>query len=167
MTFEPQSQIIQQIGIWGQQNGKKIVEAFWYEGDWSAWAQVELALHFKDFDNVSVSRNQKPGPEGIPVDLLLEISGAKNVAINLICETLPPGTGTKGEAEVWNRINNAYQTMKNMGTETIRPVAMGLVVSDIGYDNAKYNLCDKSLFDLLALYTPKTGSKVNLFFRWI
>ncbi len=167
MTFEPQSQIIQEIGNWGQQNGKKIVEAFWYEGDWSAWAQVELALYFKDFENVDVSRHQKTGPEGITADLLLKISGKKNVAINLICETLPPGIGAKGEPDVWSRINSAYQTMKNMGTETVRPAAMGIVVSDIAYDNAKYNLCDKGLFDLLALYTPKTGSKVNLFFKWI
>lgn len=167
MTFQPQSQIMNEIGKWGEQSGKEIVEAFWYEGDWSVWAQVELALYFRDFENVVVSRNQRIGSEGITADLLLQISGAKDVAINLVCETLPPGTGAKGQPDIWNRIEGCYQAMRGMSSETVRPVAMGLLVSDIACDNARYNLCDKNLFDLQALYTAKTGSKVNLFFRWI
>ncbi|MGD9159787.1 MAG: hypothetical protein PVG39_15335 [Desulfobacteraceae bacterium] len=167
MTFEPKIQIIQEIGKWGKQSGKKIIEAFSYEGDWSAWAQVELALYFRDFENVTVARNQKISPDGTEADLLMDIEGGKNVAIKLVCEILPPGCGARGDAEVWTKINNAYQVMERVGTENIRPVAMGIVVSDIAYDNAKFNLCDKSLFDLLTLYAPKTGPKVNLFFRWI
>lgn len=167
MTFNPQSQIIEEIESWGLKNGPKIVEAFAHEGDWAAWAQVELALHFNTFGNATASRNQKPGSSGITVDIFLDITNNKNVAMDLICETLPPGTGAKGEADVWQRIQAAYQEMKNLDTETMRPVAMGLVVSNIARDNARYNLCDKSLFAATPIYKPKSGGQVTLFSRWI
>ncbi len=165
MAFEPQTKIIEEIGSWGKQAGKKIVEAFNYEGDWSVWAQVELALYFRDFGDVNALRNQNI--DGMNVDLLLKLDGAKDVAICLICEKIPPGKGAKGDPEVWQRIRQVYTEMKDMPIDKFRPTAMGLMVSDIAYDSAKLNLCDKSLFDVMPLYTPKTGLKVNLFFRWI
>lgn len=167
MAFEPMTRIIIEIGQWGKKNGSKIIDAFSYEGDWSAWAQVELALYFRDFENVEVSRNQKISPDGTTADLLLLVEGGKNVAVKLVCETLPPGGDVKGEDEVYKKIKSAYSALENVGTENIRPVAMGIVVSNIANDNAKYNLCDKSLFDCQPLYASKTGVNVNLFFRWI
>lgn len=166
MAFEPMTQIITEIGKWGQKNGKSITEAFCYEGDWSGWAQVELALYFRDYENVNVSRNQTLS-SGQTVDLLMTIEGGKNIAAKLICEQLPPGKGSKGDDTVWEKIKRAYDELVDAATENTRPVAMGIVVSDIGNDSTKYHLCDKNLFDQMPMYTPKIGYQVNLYFRWI
>lgn len=167
MAFEPTTRIITEIGQWGKKNGTKIIKAFYYEGDWCVWAQVELALYFSDFGNVNVTRKQHIGSGTVVADLLLTIEGGKNVAIKLVCETMPSGKKAQGEADVWSRINDAYKALENVSTENINLVAMGIVVSNIANDNTKYNLCGKNLFDHLEMYAQKNGIKVNLYFRWI
>ncbi len=167
MVFETKIQIINEVSAWGKKNGQKIIQAFQHEGDWATWAQVDLALYFTDFQNVSVSRAQEIRNDGTKADLLLEVDGGKNIAIILVCEELPGNANAIGQDDIYKQIENAYDRLKNVSIEDIRPVAMGLVISGIANDNAKYNLQDKSLFDVQTLYTSDTGINVNLFFRWI
>lgn len=166
-AFTPQAQVIQEIVSWGQKRGKEIQDGFRFKGDLTAWARTDLALYFKDFDNIDVALNQEIGSSGVTADIFMKIAGSKSIAVKLICETFPPGKAAMGDPDTWKAIAKAYNDMKSIETQAVRSLAMGIVVSNIAYDNAKYNLCDISLFDLVQLYESKAGAKVHLFFRWL
>lgn len=171
MTFQPMTDVINGVAVWGKKSGADIVKAFSHEGDWTGWAQVGIGLYFMDYDNVMVARKQKvdnqTGDKKIEVDLVLLIENGKNVAIKLVCEILPPEANAIGEADAWSRVKSAYDCLKEVNKEKFRPVAMGILVSGIANDNARYHLCDINLFDRKPLYSDKSGSNVNLYFNWV
>ncbi|MBI9076663.1 MAG: hypothetical protein JEZ02_14750 [Desulfatibacillum sp.] len=185
MLSKPIADLIQAMAKWGKTRGEAVQQAYLFEGDWSPWAQVEQALQFMNsFRNVQVTRGQTihTNPD-VKADLLISGGGNKKIAISLTCELYadteqdpsprPPGAPAQyglgsGEAvadKTCEKVLACYQAMKVVDLSLFSPVVMGMMVSKVANDAAKYYLCDHTGFQAQTLYTGKSGDMVGLYYK--
>lgn len=150
-------EVIGQITDWGQKNGEKIIQAY-RMGNWESWAEIDMGVYFIAFQNFGVVYGKTVEPKGGPVDLLLTVPGKKNIALGIVCENLP------SSPNAYVKVLEKAQKMKRLNTEKSMQVVVGIMVSSAANNEAKYQLCDKGLFDSVQLYRSKEGYTVQLYF---
>ncbi len=187
MVAQPISDLVQAIAKWGKARGTAIRQAYLQEGDWAAWAQVELALQFiNTYSNVRVLRGQQVHPDPkVVADLLVSRQTGKKIAIALSCELLadtqkerggslepnapePVNGPLEGDAVVdptCEKTLENYKAMLNVDLSQYNPVVMGIMVSNLANDAARFYLCDFTGFAFQALSSDKAGNVIGLYYK--